>query len=282
MESKKIRRELCTLIMEAERRQYALANYQMEYASLKHSSKESAPIEWIHENDDEHVNPFRDIATSIYLHIIALLDVEGMDAYLEQFYQRFGKVFNVDKAVSEFDIDFHGTGEPFNTFISEINQFISPLSIIQDADRYLRLSGVKYLETILNNTATIINKSGIQPKKETDVYNAVRYILEAIFPTAISPKSNFLKTSQEYKPDILIPELSTVIEYKYAADETRLKTILSQISDDEKGYSGDSDYNLFYAVFYVTDDFWGKEKFDIAWKEKKFPKNWRYFYVVGK
>ena len=283
VETKKIKRELGALIMEAERRQHDLTNYQMTCAKLSQGEKEdSVFMDWSSNQEDELVLPFKHLATSIYLTTVALLDLERMHAYLEQFYQRFGKFFDAEKAVAEFDIDYYWSGEPFNIFLSEIKQFIRPLDIIQNTDSYLKLSGVQYLETVLKNTATIINKSGQTPTSEPEVYKAVRYILEAIFPTAIAPRSNFIKTAQEYKPDILIPELSTAVEYKYATDEKKLKTILGQISDDVKGYTGDYDYDLFYAVFYVTDDFWGEEKFKVAWQEKKFPKNWRYFYVVGK
>ena len=72
------------------------------------------------------------------------------------------------------------------------------------------------------------------------------------------------------------------VEQKYADTETKLKATIAQISDDVKGYTGDSDYNLFYAVFYVNGVFWAEDKFRTAWNEKKFPKSWRAFYVVSK
>ena len=138
------------------------------------------------------------------------------------------------------------SGEPYNIFLVNLSQFLSPLDVLGDSSRYLKLSGVQYLEVILRNTATIIHKSGIKPKSETEVYNAVKHVLEAVFPSAKpGAKSNFVKTAQGYKPDILLPELSAAVEYKYAADEGKLKNVIAQISDDVKGYTGDSDYKLF-------------------------------------
>ena len=145
----------------------------------------------------------------------------------------------------------------------------------------MELSGVHYLETVLRNTGQIITTSGEKPRSETRVYKAVRSVLEAIFPSAKKPQSNFIKTAQVYKPDILITELYSAVEYKYAKDEAKLKTTIGQIADDVKGYTGDPDYKLFYAVFYVTKDFWGQDRFDAVWSEKEFPSNWRAFYVVG-
>ncbi len=149
-------------------------------------------------------------------------------------------------------------------------QFLAPLDVLGDESRYLKLSGIQYLETILRNTATIIHKAGICPASESEVYKSVRTVLESIFPSAKTPKSNFLKTAQEYKPSILLPELSAAIKYKYADSEVKLKATIAQISDDVKGYTGDSDYNLFYAVFYVKDDFWGEDKFSTAWNRHGF------------
>ncbi|MDP2021738.1 MAG: hypothetical protein Q8L16_12660 [Hydrogenophaga sp.] len=282
MKPSSIRRELRDLITEAEKLEGDLARHQLDWAEWDAKGRPDGPPDWLIDKDDELVKPFEHLATSIYLSTVALLDAEGMHAYLKQFYLRFGDKFDSAKAASEFEIDHYWSGGPYNSFLSRFRQFASPLDVIGDADRYLKLSGVQYLETVLKNTAAIIHKSGKAPKSETDVYKAVRHVLEAIFPTAKSPKANFIKIAQEYKPDILIPELSAAVEYKYAADEARLKSVIAQISDDVKGYSGDDDYNLFYVVFYVTEDFWGESKFKAVWREKEFPNNWRWHYVVGK
>lgn len=282
MKSSSIRRELRDLITEAEKLQGDLARHQLDWAKWDAKDQPDGPPDWLIDKEDELVKPFEHLATSIYLTTVALLDAEGMHSYLRQFYRRFGNAFDSAKAASEFEIDHYWSGEPFNSFLAKFRQFVSPLDVIGDANRYLKLSGVQYLETVLKNTATIIHKSGKTPKSEADVYSTVRHVLEAIFPSAKSPKANFIKTAQAYKPDILLPELSAAVEYKYATDEVKLKTVITQISDDVKGYSGDDDYNLFYAVFYLTNDFWGETKFKAVWKEKEFPHNWRWYYVVGK
>ncbi len=241
-----------------------------------------APPNWLSIGDDELVRPFEYLAMSLYLTTVCLLDSKGLHAYLKQFYIKFGEKFDVKNAAEIYDLDHYWSGEPFNVFINDLKQFLAPFNIVGDSSRYLQLSGVQYLETILRNTATILHKAEITPTAEPEVYKAVRSVLEAIFPTAISPdKAKFFKNFKTYKPDILIPELSAVVEYKYANSEERLKSALAEIADDVKGYTGDSDYNLLYAVFYVKADFWGEEKFIAAWAEKQFPKNWQAFYVVG-
>lgn len=78
-----------------------------------------------------------------------------------------------------------------------------------------------------------------------------------------------------------MPEIYTAVEYKYADTEAKLKTQIDQVVADTKGYTGDTNYKIFYAVFYVTDDFWGIDKFETAWKEMEFPKNWKGIYIIG-
>ena len=278
-----IKLALRELFTEAEKLQGDLARHQLHWAEWDAQGRTGGPPDWLIDKDDELVKPFEHLATSLYLTTVCFLDSAGLHAYLRQFYHRFGESFDATKATSEFTIDHYLSGEPYNIFLVNLSQFLSPLDVLGDSSRYLKLSGVQYLEVILRNTATIIHKSGIKPKSETEVYNAVKHVLEAVFPSAKpGAKSNFVKTAQEYKPDILLPELSAAVEYKYAADEGKLKNVIAQISDDVKGYTGDSDYKLFYAVFYVTSDFWGEAKFKTVWKEKEFPENWLAFYILGK
>jgi len=278
-----IKAELRRLLTEAKKLEGDLVSHQVEWATWSSQSNGELPPDWLTEKDDELVYPFEYLSTSLYLTTVCFLDASQLHAYLRLFYQKFGTKFNANNSANEFDLkDFYWSGEPSNTFLTALTQFLSPLDVIGDADRYLKLSGVQYLETVLKNTASIIHNTGKNPTSETQVYQAVKHVLTNIFPSAKHPKSNFFKTAQEYKPDILIPELSSVVEYKYATDEVKLKAVIAQIADDVKGYTGDNDYNLFYAVFYVTNDFWGQAKFDEVWKEKEFPKNWRSYYIVGK
>lgn len=283
METDRIKAELRELFTEAEKLEGDLARHQQNWAHWKSNRQTDEPPDWLIDQDYELVKPFEYLSLSLYLTTVCLLDALGLHVYLNHFYRKFGRIFDAKDAASKYDIEIYVTGgEPYNIFLADLRQFIAPLDVLNNIDRYLKLSGVQYLETILRNTATIIHKTKTIPTSEPQVYKCVRNIFEAVFPTAISPKSNFFKSYKQYKPDVLIPELLAAVEYKYAESEAVLKTTIGQISDDVKGYTGDKDYNLFYAVFYVKNDFWGKDKFNAAWVEKDFPKNWRSFYVVGK
>lgn len=270
------------LFTEAEKLVEDVGEYEQDLAHWYATSNDNAtPPDWLIEKGEEVRPPFQYVLESLYLCTVCMLDASGLHEYLKQFYERFGRTFDAAKAASSFNIEPFWEVTPHNAFLQNLRQFLNPLNILQDSSRYLRLSGVLYLENVLRNTAVIMHKAGKSPRSEPEVYKGVRAVLEAIFPSARSPRSKFIKSAQEYKPDILIPELFAAIEYKFADTEERLKATIGQIADDVKGYTGDPDYHLFYAVFYTTKDFWGAAKFDVAWKEKAFPPNWRAFYIVG-
>lgn len=278
-----LERKIIELIGEARKLEINVANHDIDWGLWKAKDTNYEPPEFLLDGDETLVKPFKHITKELYLSVICYLDIKDLSNYLSAFYKIFGKDPEKPKYIDSFDIDHYWSGEPYSVFLTKLTQFLSVFEFLEhNEERYKHLSGIQYLETVLNNTASIISKSGKTTKSETEVYNAVKNTLEAIFTSSISPKSNFLKIAKEYKPDILIPELRTAIEYKYAKDETKLKATIEQIAADVKGYTGDKDYNIFYAVFYVTEDFWGHSKFKKVWKEQKFPKNWLPIYVIGK
>ncbi|KHS67103.1 hypothetical protein QT13_15030 [Pectobacterium brasiliense] len=272
------------LLSAARQLEIKVAQHQMNWGEWEYKKEnESHPPQYLLDGDDEFVSPFQEILQSIYLSTICYLDEKNLKCYLAMFYKVFGNDPSLPNHRDEFLIDHYWSGEPYSVFLAKINKFLSSFEFTESSrEKYDRISGIQYLETILKNTAVIISKSKLSPKTESEVYNAVRLTLEFVFASSKSPRSNFIKTAKEYKPDILIPELYAAVEYKYAADEQKLKSTIEQIAADVKGYTGDRDYSIFYAVFYVTEDFWGQAKFSKVWSDQRFPKNWIPMYIVGK
>lgn len=271
------------LLSEARQLEIRVAHHQIDWSNWEVRAEKSHPPQYLLDGDDEFIRPFQEILEGIYLNIICYLDKQKLKHCLDTFFQIFGNNPSSLKHRDEFEIDHYGSGEPYSIFIAKINKFLSSFEFTESSeDQYDRITGLQYLETILKNTAVIISKNNLVPKSEADVYKAVKSTLSFVFTSSKSPKSNFIKTAKEFNPDILIPELYAAVEYKYAADEQKLKSTIEQIAADVKGYTGDNDYRVFYAVFYVTEDFWGQDKFSRVWRDQNFPKNWMPIYVVGK
>lgn len=270
-----------SLILEARKLELKVAYHQLAVIEQDGNDDLLLP-QYLQDEEEEYIRPFEGIISSLYLSTVCYLNQKNLHEYLEIFYKIFGHNYEKPKYRDNFEYEAYWTGEYHNEFLGRLNIFLSVFEFSGIADeKYRQLVGIKYLETILKNTQTIILKSEKEPKSETDVYKIVKNIIEAVFVKYQSPRSNFLSTMKEYKPDILIPEIYSAVEYKYAKNENKLKSTIEQIAADVKGYTGDPKYKLFYAVFYVTEDFWGIDKFEVIWKEQGFPKNWIGVYVVG-
>ena len=273
-----LEKRILFLLNEAEMLSPSLFNFQIKSSEFKIANNDIP--DWIIDGENEFVEPFQKIVNELYQSIVCYLDYLNLYQYLKLFYKTFGHCLNEEKVMN---VTISPDGDYYSTYILEARRFLAVFEFSQSHN----LSGIYYLETILKNTSKIISditkNEGIKPKptSESEVYKYVRLVLEAIFPSSINPKSNFFKTAKTYKPDILIPELGSAVEYKYAQNEEKLKSTIEQIASDAKGYTGDSDYYRFYAVFYVTGDFWGIEKFNKIWNDQEFPKNWKGYYIVG-
>lgn len=270
------------LLGEARKIEIDVAHHQIDWSQWDSDRTGGRPPEYLLNGDEEYEKPFKYLTASLYLSVLCYLDMKGYSHYISLFKDLFGNDSENIRHHDKFEIEHYWFNEPYSVFLEKLTQFLQVFEFMDSDDsRYTRLSGIQYLENILNNTASIVSRLEKIPKSETEVYKAVKGVFEAIFPSAKFPKSNFLKTTKEYKPDILIPELFTAIEYKYATTEEKLKSTIEQIAADVKGYTGDKNFSIFYAVFYVTTDFWGKKRFMAAWDEQKFPKNWIPIYIVG-
>jgi hypothetical protein len=223
-------------------------------------------------------------AKTVYRLITTYLETLKLNEYLNDFKKEFATLFT-DSPETLLESDLcEETGEEYNKIVSKIWLFLAPFEFSEKSyiDKLLKQTGVKYLEHILRNTQVIINKTGLTLKSEPQIYNTVKFVVESVFPSSLKPTSGFFKSFKNYNPDILIPEIHTAVEYKYADTEEKLKSQVDQVIADTKGYTGDTNYEIFYAVFYVTENFWGIDKFETVWKEMQFPKNWKGIYVIGK
>lgn len=221
-------------------------------------------------------------AKSVFILICNYIEEKNHNFYLADFKNKIEPYLSTMEDALRGELnDFDG--EVHSELIDEISNFLNAYEFFgeQGYEYLLRRSGIIYLENILENTAVILNELNKNPNSETQVYKGVKVVCKGTFPEAQHPTSPFISTAKEYKPDILIPHLNCAIEYKYATDENRLKEVIDQILIDVKGYSTNDTYKIFYAVFYVKPDIWGRKKFEKVWKEKGFPKNWKGIYVVG-
>ncbi len=252
--------------------------FMWEFASEEAKKEEDYMYKEIEINDN-----FEHKAKTVYKLIITYLEAANLKEYLNDFKNEFATLFTTKGNLFEREVN-NDTAELYSKTVSKFWHFLSPFEFSQQSyiDKLLKQTGVTYLERVLRNTQVIINETNAKPTTEPQVYKAVKFVVQSVFPSALEPTSGFFKSFKNYNPDILVPEIHTAVEYKYADTETKLNNQIGQVVADTKGYTGDTNYEIFYAVFYVTDDFWGINKFETVWKKMEFPKNWKGIYIVGK
>ena len=79
--------------------------------------------------------------------------------------------------------------------VLEIWNFLSSYEFVNEdySNLLLKNKGLEYLERILRNTEHIIQHEKKEPTSETQVYNAVKFYLNTVIPSASDPKKVFLK-----------------------------------------------------------------------------------------
>ena len=215
-----------------------------------------------------------------YLIVLSYIESQGNSELLKLYQNELKCILQVD---------FNGVQTQYVEEVEETFYVSNSLDII---NRYLlafqafdkeitKTVGIIYLENILTNSSIIIKELKIKPTSETQVCNAVKFVLKSTFPDSVILTEPFYKTAKCYKPDILIPSLRTAIEYKYAEDEQRLTKTIEEILIDVVGYSNHPTYKSFYAVFYVKAGICSEKRFNLIWDASKFPNNWKPIFVIG-
>jgi REase_DpnII-MboI len=153
----------------------------------------------------------------------------------------------------------------------------SSLAIMTDGRE---VTGLGVFETILGNTAKIVERSSVPPKNETDVRNRILDILSFAFPDATKevPLAKILKV---YKPDIAVRSLMAAAEYKFADTKEKAKAALGGIYEDMRGYAGDPNWRSFYAVIYMTKTFYTQKDVEREFQLVKADLNWTPIVVYG-
>ena len=142
-------------------------------------------------------------------------------------------------------------------------------------------AGLEILENILMGTATIMDEAQITPTCESDINRLMKPIIRAAFPDSIPspPVPTVVKT---YKPEMGVPSLGALVEYKYATSQNEMKQCVDGIFADSRGYTADGTWKKFYAVFFQTGAFYNQPQMDAQFKQCGIHDSWKAIVLVGK
>jgi hypothetical protein len=247
------------------------------------NSLESCEMEeeyYIQRSIENQYRRFNTFIKNLYIILIQYLESQGCNELIQILKSDTSEILNqsYESIKSDYDDEWENTvfwSDDFN----KMKKIILPFEAFDSKTK--KDIGLIYLENILLNTSAIIKDLEIVPNSETKIYNGVKHVIKSTFPDYINLTEPFYKEAKCYKPDILIPTLSTAIEYKFAQDEQRLIKTIEDILIDVVGYNNHATYRNFYAVFYVKPGIWSERRFQEVWNGYKFPLNWKSIYVIG-
>ncbi|TCP66151.1 hypothetical protein [Sphingomonas sp. PP-CE-1G-424] len=176
-----------------------------------------------------------------------------------------------DTEVTPWDVTFHSP-----PLASARAMFNSIATMIEGRE----VTGLGVFETILQNTPKIIERNALMPDNEAKVREAVMDVLRLAFRDVVRevpiPKS--IKT---YRPDIGVPSLMAAAEYKFIDTKEEAKAALDGIYADMRGYAGHHAWRSFYAVLYMTENFYNQADVDHEFRLARADVNWTPLVVVG-
>lgn len=286
MTTDSIRQNTADLLASATNLEAALSHHEWESALWHEKNEGKPPPDCLVEREAELQPQFAAMVRSLYLAAVCLMDAMALHEYLKRFsaafeVEFFDKSFQPNEAALTFAPADDWPPYPQSVFLSKIRAFLFPLGVDVDGNVYHQQAGIRYLENILESTAAILQLRKVSPISEPKISRAVRDVVELVFPSARNPRpGSFSRVLKNYVPDILIPELHAAVEYKLIRKRSEFDAALAGIADDVGGYTGDSQYKLFFAVFYFDGYALSRARFLAAWKEKNFPKEWVAVYAV--
>lgn len=216
----------------------------------------------------------------------SILKVQFILEYLKL--ESFLKDFNIQ--ISEFNnklIQFENIpyiGILINPIISLIQDFVDAITCIlpnTELEDKKVTQDIELLERILIGTPKLIKDRGVIPNKEADVQREVYNTLIHVFPDTLR-EFQIPKELSNYKPDIGIRSLKCAIEYKFVDNDSECKKFIGGIYEDMMAYEGSNDWQSFYAIIYMTDNFITQAQVDSQLKISKVKENWKVFLVFGK
>lgn len=142
-------------------------------------------------------------------------------------------------------------------------------------------AGLAILENIIMGTATIMDEAQITPTCESDINRLMKPIIRAAFPDSI-PSPPIPSVVKTYKPEMGVPSLGALVEYKYADSQQEMKQCLDGIFADSRGYTADGRWTRFYAVFFQTGAFYNQLQMDAQFKQCGIHDSWKAIVLVGK
>ncbi len=127
-------------------------------------------------------------------------------------------------------------GEEFLLWGGRLYRYLSALEAVF-AEPKVSVVSKDVIEILRATQYSITDKSCFPgpPVNETDVHNRIEAVLRCVFPTLLH-KPQITKQIKHFQPDTGLPDIGTLIEYKFIGNAGEEKRVADEILADTRGY----------------------------------------------
>lgn len=233
-------------------------------------------IDYVRGDEDE----FAEYWSTIYLRrmyniLCTYFETLGLPTYLSDFKNKFEKIVNDDNEVISFSsvILTYGDQDVDLKLLIEWKDYLAPFDFfwIKDEKENSKVAAfLRCTNQILKQTKTVVSI-------EEDINKVIRNVANWYFSGVIAySRGYFVHEFTHYKPDVIIKEFGTSIEYKLIRNNNEIGRKLDELNVDMLRYTGNSENKNCIAVFCLSTLVTETEKQILeAWDNMKPPSNWQ-------
>ncbi len=229
---------------------------------------------------DREQKDFSEYWTQEYLHrmyniLCVYFETLNINNYLLEFKQTFFPIISDEKRSTQISstlLKYGDTDEELYLLI-EWKKYLAPFDFFWDREK--NKSSKKIIE-FLEFTNEILKITNTPVNNEDNINRIVREVANFYYNGVIPfSEGYFVHQFKHYKPDVIIRELKTAIEYKLIRKNDEIGIKLDELIIDAKRYSGNSNNKHCIAVLCLSKDV-SKTKKEIKeeWNNLHFPANW--------
>ncbi|MDL2257205.1 hypothetical protein LJC06_03260 [Bacteroidales bacterium OttesenSCG-928-I14] len=225
---------------------------------------------------------FADYWTHDYLYrmyniICCYLELLNLNEYLKKFKLSYESIIEDRSKVLKFGTIPLRDGDYEDDFqlLIDWEKFLEPIGLFHSVESSQRNSLKRLLE-FLECTNEIIKTTKTKVTKEEDINAIIRDVAKFFYSdVTVYFEGYFVHQFKHYRPDVIIKEIATSVEYKLIRQDKEIGIKLDELIIDAKRYTGNSRNKFCVAVFCLSQDVKRTKKEIIKeWSSMHFPNNW--------
>jgi hypothetical protein len=214
----------------------------------------------------------------MYNIICTYLELLSLDNYLNEFKKMYtSKVVDFNQPIKFTTLPCEN-GDTYDELelLIEWERFLEPFNLFKqniDKDK----EELKKILEFLECTNEIIKYSKNEISKEEDINSVIREVAKFYYNDVLSfSEGYFVHSFKHYRPDIIIREIKTAIEYKLIKSDKDIGIKLDELLVDAKRYTENHHNKFCIAVLCLSQEVKKtKKEIKLDWTKMNFPDNWK-------